>query len=100
MAKTKAPFHMHALSKGSAVHLHKAGHITAAHRDKIIKHAEKGMKANPRAPRQYEGSPEDMQEDAVGANKAGMSMPAYENSPMDAAQDAAGQRKMNKSVRR
>lgn len=45
----KMPHHMHALTKGSAKHLHKAGHITAAARDKIIKSAERGMKAS-RAP--------------------------------------------------
>lgn len=41
---TKPHYH-HALTKGSAVHLHKAGHITAAARDKIIKSADRGMKA-------------------------------------------------------
>lgn len=43
------PHYHHALTKGSAVHLHKSGHITAAARDKIIKSAERGMKAS-RAP--------------------------------------------------
>ena len=94
-SKSKPHFH-HALTKASAVHLHKAGHIPASHRDRIIKSAEKGMAAAKGAKRSYEGSPEDMQEDAVGAQSAGMSPGAYENSPMDKAQDAAGQRRMGK----
>ena len=68
MAKNKMPFHLHALSKASAKHLHKAGHIKSDHYKKIVAHAERGMKANPRVPNvpQYEGSPQDEAEDAAG----------------------------------
>ena len=99
MPKNKAPFHMHALVKASAKHLLNHGHIDKATHQKIVAHAERGMAKNPRMPKaasQYEGSPEDMQEDAAGAQSAGMSPGAYENSPMDKAQDAAGQRRMGK----
>jgi hypothetical protein len=97
MAKNKAPFHMHALVKASAKHLLNHGHIDAKTHAKIVKHAERGMQNNPRMPKQqYEGSPQDMQEDAMGAQSAGMSPGAYENSPMDKAEDAAGQRRMSK----
>jgi hypothetical protein len=72
-------FHMHALTKGSAVHLHKAGHITAEHRNKIVKSAERGMKANPRMtkqPPQYDGgSPDDMADNALGQSAAPMQAP-------------------------
>jgi hypothetical protein len=97
MPKNKAPFHMHALVKASAKHLLNHGHIDKKTHQKIVAHAERGMAKNPRAPKQYEGSPEDMQEDAMGAQSAGTSPGAYENSPMDKAQDAAGQRKMNRA---
>jgi len=40
----KKPHHMHALTKASAKHLHAMGHIPAAHRDKIIASAERGMR--------------------------------------------------------
>lgn len=57
----KQPHHMHALTKASAVHLHKAGHIPASKRDQIIKSADRGMKgamapaAPPMAPPQQPG---------------------------------------------
>jgi hypothetical protein len=42
---SKKPHHMHALTKGSATHLHKEGHITKEQHDEIVRHAERGMKA-------------------------------------------------------
>lgn len=39
------PHHHHALTKASAVHLHRAGQIPASQRDQIIKSADRGMKA-------------------------------------------------------
>lgn len=39
------PHHHHALVKASAKHLHSSGHITTEHRNKIIKSADRGMKA-------------------------------------------------------
>ena len=87
---------MHALVKASATHLLNHGHIDAKTHSKIVAHADRGMKANPRTPPQYEGSPADIQADMKGAKKAGMSSAAFENSPMDKAEDAAGQRRMQK----
>lgn len=42
MAK-KVPHHMHALTKASATHLHKHGHISAQQHKQIVSKAEKGM---------------------------------------------------------
>lgn len=42
---SKKPHHMHALTKASASHLHKGGHITKEHHDEIVEHAERGMKS-------------------------------------------------------
>lgn len=58
----KKPHNMHALTKGSAKHLHSMGHITAATRDKIIKSADRGMKGArapaPTMPSDYDGDEE------------------------------------------
>lgn len=42
---SKKPHHMHALTKGSATHLHREGHIDKKTHDEIVKHAERGMKS-------------------------------------------------------
>jgi hypothetical protein len=43
MAKKAKPFLMHALSKASATHLHKQGHISKQKHNEIVKHADKNM---------------------------------------------------------
>jgi hypothetical protein len=43
MAKKAKPFHMHALTKASAKHLHKHGHISKQKHNEIVKHADKNM---------------------------------------------------------
>ena len=42
--KETKPHHHHALTKASATHLFRAGHIDEATHDEIVKHAERGMK--------------------------------------------------------
>lgn len=40
---SKKPHHMHALTKASATHLHRQGHLSSAQHKKIVSAAEAGM---------------------------------------------------------
>jgi len=49
--KQDKPHHHHALTKASATHLFRAGHIDHQTHRKIVQHAERGMKAARGQPR-------------------------------------------------